>query len=132
MKMKVTKEFLEDLRAYLWKECFVVVRNPSKIPENPFCVVKDKAETTLVVKEKDLPEKYEKKEPGYKIITFDALLPFELTGFTAKMSEAFAKKGISILTVSSYSTDHFLVKEADVPKARKALEGLGIKFEEIK
>lgn len=130
--MKVTKEFLEDLKAYIWKESFVIVRNPLIIPEKYFCVVKDKAETTLVVEEKDLPEKYEKKETGYKIITFDVLVPFELSGFIAKISEALANEGVSILMVSSYSTEHFLIKEVDMPKARKALEGLRVKFDEIR
>jgi hypothetical protein len=130
--MKVTKDFLEDLRAYLWKRSFVVVRNPSTIPKECFCVVKDKAETTLIVDEKNMPEKYEKKEPGYRIITFDASLPFELVGFTAKISKALASEGVSILSVSSYSTDHFLIKDKDLSKAKRALKGIGVKLEELR
>ena len=130
--MKVTKQFLEDLRAYIWMERFAVVRNPSALPKEYFCVIKDKAETTLIVNENNLPEKYKEKESDYRIITFDATLPFELVGFTARISGAMSEAGVSILSIVAYSTDHFLVKNADLPKARKALEKIGVKVYEIK
>lgn len=130
--MKITKQFFEDSRAYMWKERFAVVRNPSELPKEYFCVIKDKAETTLIVDEKNLPEKFDKKEGGYRIITFDATIPFELVGFTARVSGAMSEEGVSILSIAAYSTDHFLVKNSDLPKAKKALEKIGVKIYEIK
>lgn len=69
---------------------------------------------------------YEKVEKGYRIITFEAILPFSLVGFLSKISTALAKKGVSILAISSFSTDHILVKEENLEKAREALEKIGI------
>jgi hypothetical protein len=39
---------------------------------------------------------------------------------------------VSIFVISSYSTDHILVKKKDLPKAIKALKGLGFKVGKIK
>jgi len=46
-------------------------------------------------------------------------------GFLARVSGALAEEGISIFVISSYSTDHILVKEKDVLKAIRKLEELG-------
>jgi len=66
-----------------------------------------------------------KIEKGWRLITFDMELPFELVGFLAKISGALAEKNISIFVISSYSTDHILVKEISLDSALKQLGELG-------
>lgn len=107
----------------------VKVKNIPKISDF-FSIIKDRNEITLIVKEKQINEiESIKFENGYRIITFDAILPFNVVGFISTVSNALAKKGISILTVSSYSTDHILVKNKDLNKTIGALKDIGIKIE---
>jgi hypothetical protein len=55
------------------------------------------------------------------------VLPFGLVGFLATVSKALADEGISIYVISAYSTDHILIKEKDILKAKKKLKKLGCK-----
>jgi hypothetical protein len=122
---------LKNIKAYVWDEMFAVVKvkNIPKISDF-FSIIKDRNEITLIVKEKQINEiESIKFEDGYRIITFDAILPFNVVGFISTVSNALAKKGISILTVSSYSTDHILVKNKDLNKTIGALKDIGIKIE---
>ena len=123
------EDFLRDSRVYVWKETFAVLKAKRPLPD-AFAVVRDRNETTVVidqsrVKDGDAVE----TERGWKILTFDAVLPFELVGFLARVSRALADEGISIFTISAYSTDHILVKEKDLPRAVKKLESLGCSVE---
>ena len=86
----------------------------------------DKNEITVVI-EKD---KYNEDniigiEEGWKILTFDMLQTFGLTGFLAKLAKVLAEDRISIFVISAYSTDHILVKEEDLFKAKEKLKELG-------
>jgi uncharacterized protein len=58
------------------------------------------------------------------------VLPFELVGFLAKVSQVLADEKISIFAISAYSTDHILVKKKDLEKAIKKLESLGCVVED--
>ena len=69
-------------------------------------------------------------EKGYRVITFNAVLPLELVGFIAEISTKLASKGVSILAYSSFSTDHILVKENNLKKTLKTLKELGCIVEE--
>ena len=68
------------------------------------------------------------KEHGFRIITFDTVLPFGLIGLLAGVSKAFAESEIPILILSSYSTDHILVKEKHLEKAVECLRKNGIEI----
>lgn len=68
-------------------------------------------------------------EKGWKLLTFDMVLPFGLVGFLARVSKALADEGIAIFVLSAYSTDHILVKEYDCSMALKALRRLGFRVE---
>ena len=119
------EEYFKNGKVYVWKENFAVIK--AKNPMNDaFAVIQDKDEITVVidqtkVKDEDVIE----IDKDWKIITFDMVLPFELVGFLAKVSEVLAEESISIFAISAYSRDHILIKEKDVEKALKKLEGLG-------
>ena len=57
------------------------------------------------------------------------ILPFGLVGFIAQVSGALAAEGISLMALSSYSTDHVLVKNKDLERAAAALERLGLRID---
>lgn len=114
---------------YVWKETFAIVK-ARKIPSKAFAIVQDKNEITLVVEESKLDnDNVITAEKGWKIVTFDGVLPFGLVGFISNISSALAEEGISVFVISSYSTDHILVKEKDLDKAIKKLEKLGYQIE---
>ncbi len=60
-------------------------------------------------------------ECGYRIIRFFDL-PLEMVGLMAVISNALASEGVSLLAISSYSSDLILVKEESLAKALRALE----------
>ena len=102
-----------------------------KIPRSAFVVIFDRGEITLVAKESEV-EKLECEgiEKSFRLITFDMLLPFDLVGFLAKIFQALAEEGISVFAISSYSTDHILIKEKDLKKSLEVLKKLGFKVVE--
>jgi len=120
-------------KVILHPESFAVV-NVENLPDVEFfAVVKDLRGLTVVLPEsklKDVGEVIE-CERGFRLFTFDAVLPFALVGFISKISTALADAGISVLVFSSYSTDHILVKGKDVENAVEVLEDLGFEVEKV-
>ena len=93
-------------------------------------VIRDRKEITCLVEDSRLrPADLLAVDAGWKIITFDMILPFGLIGFLARVSGALAKAGISICAFSAYSTDHILVKARDLDKALVCMEQLGFMVE---
>ncbi len=102
---------------------FAVV-NVKSIPEADFfAAVRDFEEITLFLKESEL-EKINplKAEKGFRLITFETVMSFDTVGFIAKVSSALAQSNIPVLVLSSYSTDHILVREKDLEKAVEVLK----------
>lgn len=90
-----------------------------------FAYINDNKEMTLVIDSKKVKDnKFSEMEEGWKIITFDSVLPFNLVGFLSKVTKALAEANIPIFVISSYSTDHILVKEKYLDKAVKVIGGL--------
>lgn len=130
--MKTVQEYLSNGQVYIWKETFAVAK-ANKSVEDVFAAIRDKDGTTVVIDQTKL-EQYKdsiiEADNDWKIITFDLLLPIDMVGFLAFVSNALAEEGISILVISAYSTDHVLVQTYDLEKAKKKLESLGCKIVE--
>ena len=123
------KDYFNNGKVRVWEGNFDVLKS-KKILKNAFAVIQDKKEITIVI---DQAKTGDSKgiidiEKDWKILTFDMVLPFELTGFLAEVAKALAEEGISIFVISSYSTDHVLVKESQLTKTIKKLEKLGFKI----
>ncbi len=88
-----------------------------EIPSDFLAVVKDLGELTVVSR----TGCGEKTECGYRVIRFPNL-PLELVGLMAVVSNSLASEGISILAISSYSSDLILVKEKDLKRALSSLK----------
>jgi hypothetical protein len=118
-------EFLEGGVVRVPGETYAVCRTDEDHPD-AFATVRDATETTVVVAEDDIDTvEADSVEHGWKRLTFEAALPFELVGFLAAVASALARADVSVFVLSSYSTDHVFIEEADLGTAVTALETLG-------
>ena len=117
------------MRVIVLKEPFTVAKVKKPI-EKAFALIQDKREITAIIESSKLePSIVIEAEDGWRVLTFDAVLPFNLVGFLARISSALAEENISILAISSFSTDHILVKAEILDKALKKLKALGFTIE---
>ena len=123
------EDYFKEGKVSVWKENFAIVKSKRSYPA-AFANIIDKNETTVIIEQSKInSQDIIEMEKDYKLLTFDMVLPFELVGFLARVSQALARKGISIFAISAYSTDHLLVKKENLEKTIKELEGLGLKVE---
>jgi hypothetical protein len=109
----------------VWEETFAVVKAKESV-EGAFANINDGNEITVIIDETKLSENSVIKiEKGWKLIAFDMVFPFEMVGFISKISKVLADNKISIFVISSYSTNHILIKRENLEKTVELLEGLG-------
>ncbi len=94
----------------------------------PFMIFKDKWEVTLILDEDDFRTirhtiRDGKVERGFRLMSFDVELEFDVVGFMAAITSILAAQGISILALSSFSRDHLLVRQEDLSEALKSMRG---------
>jgi hypothetical protein len=119
------EDYFKDGKVYIWKETFAVIKAKGTHPR-AFANICDKTEITVIIDETQYhPEEVLEVEPGWKIITFDMVLPFGLVGFMARVSGALAEAGISLFAISAFSTDHILVKKENLSTSIDILENMG-------
>jgi hypothetical protein len=129
MKRSELQEYLRNGRARVAGETFAVAKT-RRVSAGAFAVIRDSRETTCIIEESKLrPKNCLGVEGDWRLITFDMILPFGLVGFIAQVSGALAAEGISLMALSSYSTDHVLVKNKDLERAAAALERLGLRID---
>lgn len=126
MKRSELRRYFRNGRAVVSPRTFAIVKT-KRACAGAFAVIKDDRETTSVVEETRIrTQKLLGYEGGWRMITFDMILPFNLVGFLARVAGALAEAGIGIFTISAYSTDHVFVKERDLERAVQTLEKLGM------
>ena len=120
------EDYLNNGEIFVWKEKFAIAKTKRPI-KDAFAVVMDRDEITTIMERDKLPldPVVEVDEDNWRIITFDMLLPLDLVGFIAKISNAIAEEGVNILYISSYTRDHLLIQEKHLPTAVAKLEKLG-------
>jgi hypothetical protein len=64
-------------------------------------------------------------QDGWRLLTVRGPLEFTLTGIMAALSGELAAAGVSLFALSTYDTDHLLVKSADLARAVLALSEAG-------
>jgi len=85
-------------------------------------LTRDKLEITLMIAEETWNEAAS-RFPGaqvrgnWRMIRFDTFLDFNVVGFIAEISRALAAADISILSISTYSTDAVLVQDSQFTAA---------------
>lgn len=91
-----------------------------------FMIVKDDLETTVIYDRKQKIDKIISEQIDYKLIAINVAVPFFSTGFIATISSSFSKNNISVLVVSTFSRDYFMVKTENLYKAEMILIKLGL------
>lgn len=100
-----------------------------KITGKYFAAINDRNENTIVIPEDQIQtDNILAINKNWRLITFDLVLPFSLVGFLAKISASLAKAKISVFVLSSYSTDHILVRNKDLKSALQILSDLGFEI----
>ncbi|TCO56717.1 ACT domain-containing protein [Actinocrispum wychmicini] len=66
-----------------------------------------------------------KVDDGWRLLTVRGPLEFTLTGIMAALAGTLAAAGVPIFAVSTFDTDHILVKEVDLGRAVAALREAG-------
>ncbi|MFD9739226.1 ACT domain-containing protein [Umezawaea sp. NPDC059074] len=64
-------------------------------------------------------------EHGWRLLTVRGPLEFTLTGIMAALSGELAAAGVSLFALSTYDTDHLLVKGENLERAVRALSEAG-------
>ena len=98
------------------------------LDDRVFAVVTDGAEISVVAELDSGIEMLEEEKP-FRIISFDTKLPFDLIGFLAYITKLLADQNISLFAISSFSTDHILMKEVYLDKAMEVLKDAGVKID---
>jgi hypothetical protein len=119
---KVNLKFSVDDSRYI----IAKLEEAPKFSDKIFSIIRDKKEVTVVAKE-GLELQRISEEKFFKLITFDVMLPFGLTGFLSHVSTLMASKNIPIFAISAYSSDHIFVREEDLDNAVEVLEKDGSK-----
>lgn len=65
------------------------------------------------------------REDGWRVLSVRGPLDFALTGVMAALAGALAAAGVSLFAVSTFDTDHVLVKAKDLERAARALREAG-------
>lgn len=65
------------------------------------------------------------REDGWRLLSVRGPLEFALTGIMAALAGELAAAGVALFAVSTYDTDHVLVKSGDLERAVGALREAG-------
>lgn len=91
-----------------------------------FAVIHTSEETTVVCDEYSIPEiPHLNVEKGWRALQVAGVLEFELVGILAALLDPLAKAGVSVFTLSTYSTDMILVKGNQLDETMMALKKAG-------
>ena len=92
----------------------------------PFMLLRDTNEVTLLLEEEDwLVMRHALREArverGWRLVTLDIKLDWNVTGFLARVTEILAAAGIPIGALTAFSRDHLLIKQDDLGRALRVL-----------
>lgn len=107
----------------------------SRLLENPelsphvdavFMIFRNDKEVTLLIEEEDWQRirhalRDAKVERGFRLLTFDLELAWNVVGYLARVTEILAAAGISVGALSSFSRDHLLIKQDQLGSALRVL-----------
>jgi hypothetical protein len=125
---KIDREFFKTLTLKVLNGDFSIIKSKKFYPD-AFANIKASDSYTVIIEHSKLRKKdIIDIEKSFKIIRFDMIIPLNLVGFIAEIANALASEKISILIVSSYSTDHIIVRKKDLARTIKVLHKLGVRI----
>lgn len=92
-----------------------------------FMVTRDSVECTAIYRMGTAYKGIIDEKKNYKLIGVNVAVPFYAPGFIATISQQLAKKNISVLVVSTYSRDYFVVSTANLSNSIIEMNKLGMK-----
>ena len=98
---------------------------PPRIETDGLVSVTATADGVSVVCPSPVAPPSEDSRPGWRLLTVRGPLEFDLTGVMAALAGELAAAGVTLLAVSTYDTDHVLVRSTDLDRAVKALREAG-------
>jgi hypothetical protein len=105
-----------------------LLENPELSPraESIFMLLRDPVEVTLLLEEDDWramrhAARDARVEAGFRLVTLDVVLPWNVVGFLAHVTEILAGEGIAVGALSAFSRDHLLIKQDDLGRALRVL-----------
>ena len=116
---------LVGMRVEDWRR---LLENPELSPraESVFCLLRDPFEVTLLLEEDDWramrhAARDARVEAGFRLVTLDVELPWNVVGFLARVTAILAAEGVSVGALTAFSRDHLLIKQDDLGKALRVL-----------
>jgi hypothetical protein len=140
-EQQTAEELLRRTKVEVLPAAFVVVglrhADWSRLLENPelspradavFMLLRDSHEVTLVCEEEDwLAMRHAARdarvETGFRLVTLDIELQWNVVGFLARVTDILAAAGVSVGALSAFSRDHLLIKQDELATALRALGG---------
>lgn len=106
----------------------LLARLPQALPpgDDPWALVDDDLELTLFLREDALPRlpAPTQSEPGWSVLTLDEVMPWDVVGVLAELTQELADVGVSVGAFTAYSRDHVLVHAAQLDGALEVLSPL--------
>jgi hypothetical protein len=91
-------------------------------------VVRTRNELSIVCRDDTVPPTVTEVERDFRCLAVIGTLDFALTGVIASLAKPLADAGISIFGISTYDTDHILVRADRLEEAKAALRAAGHTF----
>jgi len=88
-------------------------------------VVRTPRELSIVCRDDAVPATHAEVERGFRALAVAGTLDFTLTGIVASLATPLAAAGISIFGISTYDTDHILVRADRLADAKAVLAAAG-------
>ena len=117
--------FLISLRHQDWAR---LLENPELSPRGdaPYMLLRDRFEVTLLLDETDWrtlrhAAREARVEGGFRLLTFDLELDWNVVGYLARVTEILADAGVSVGALSAFSRDHLLIKQDELGTALRVL-----------
>jgi len=125
---KIDNSFFKSLKIKVMEGDYAVIKS-KQFYSNAFANIKASDMYTVFIENNKLNKKdFLKTKKIFKIIHFETIIPINLIGFIAEIANILAKENISILLLSSYSTDYIIVMKKDLKKTVETLNKMGIKI----
>ena len=116
---------LVGMRREEWRR---LLENPELSPraDAPFVLLQDRFEVSLLLEDEDWramrhAARDARVEAGFRLITLDIELPWDVVGYLALVTGILAAEGVPAGALSAFSRDHLLIKQADLARALCAL-----------
>ncbi|HZO95023.1 MAG TPA: ACT domain-containing protein [Candidatus Baltobacteraceae bacterium] len=120
------------MKLRVFGETFALARLPGNaaVPDwvagsELIALVRTARELSIVCRDDAVPREVSEVERGFRAIVVTGTLDFTVTGVIAALADPLAAAGIPIFGLSTYDTDHILVRESLLPAAVEALRAAG-------